>query len=123
LGGNLNVVSAQGSASMTHETRFGNASIDWSLARGSSGGGGSLTMTCTVPAGASAEVHIPMLPEIGGKDIAITDGTKTVWKAGAFVAGSAGVNGGLVKDEAPWSAHDTVVLSVSSGVFPFKATK
>ena len=106
-----------GSASMTIETRFGNATIDWSLSKG----GGSLTMTCTVPAGSMAEIHIPMLPQLGGSNIAITDGAKvrfaavfctvftlfctekecrkakSVWKAGAFVAGSTGVTGGSVK--------------------------
>lgn len=77
-------------------------------------------MTCTVPAGSTAEVHIPMLPELGGTAISISDDTTTVWKAGAFVPGSAGVSGGYVKDEKPWAETDTVVLTVSSGVFPFK---
>ena len=96
-------------------TRFGNASIDWKLATG-----GALTMSCTVPAGATAEIHVPQLPQFG-KAMLVSEGTKPVWKAGAYVSGAAGVTGASLKDEKPWSEIETVVVTVGSGEFAMAA--
>ena len=108
-----------GHASATLTTRFGNASIDWKLEAA------TLTIACVVPPGSTAEVHVPQLSQLGGPGVAITEGGKPVWKAGAFVSGVAGVRGGSIKDktEKPITQVNTVVLETGSGIFSLVATK
>ena len=108
-----------GHASALLKTRFGNASISWKL------GASELTITCAVPPGSTAEVHVPQLSQLGGADVTINEGGKAVWKAGAFVPGVVGVRGGSIKEktEKPISHVNAVVLETGSGVFSLVATQ
>lgn len=96
----------------------GNASISWAY----SDSAGTLALNASVPAGTTAEVHVPQLPALGGKAITVVDGATVVWKAGAFVPGTAGVeSGGVLADK--WLPVPTVVLQLASGSFVLSASK
>ena len=112
------VMERLGSAAATITTRFGNASISWAY----SASMGTLALNASVPAGATAEVHVPQLQALGGKAITVADGAAQVWKAGVFVPGTAGVEaGGVVADK--WAPVPTVVLQLASGTFILSASK
>ena len=51
----------------------------------------------TIPAGSEAEV---VIPKLGIRDIKISEGGKTIWADGKFVAGAAGITGAEDKDGA-----------------------
>jgi hypothetical protein len=68
-------------------------------------------MVARVPAGSDSQLVVPLLG-VDAKAITITEGGAIVFKAGAFVAGVAGMTNGVVDGE-------TIVLSHGSGSYSF----
>ena len=66
-------------------------------------------------------VDLMVMMEEFGKAMLVSEGTKPVWKAGAYVPGAAGVTGASLQDEKPWSEIGTVVVTVGSGDFAIAA--
>jgi len=71
---------------------------------------GSLTLDVTLPVNSRATVSVP---KIGLKSVTITEGGKTVWKDGSYVAGVSGISGGS-------QSADHVSFEVGSGSYSFK---
>ena len=71
----------------------------------------SLSLDVTIPVNATASVSVP---EMGLKNVTITEGGKVVWKDGAYVSGVEGITGG--KQEAGY-----VTLDTGSGEYKFIA--
>eukprot|EP01048_Picozoa_sp_COSAG05_P006986 COSAG05_NODE_476_length_9460_cov_8.847025_10_plen_166_part_00 len=121
-----------GHAAGSHTTRFGNASIDWTM------GSKSLQLTLTVPTGCTAEAHFPQLAQLGGAAFTISDEAptcgnaqacgkvpKSVWKGGRFIPGVAGVRGGMVSAPVkygPFKGVQSVVLEIGSGTYDFSVS-
>jgi alpha-L-rhamnosidase len=91
-------------ASGSIETIRGTVSSSWSREPD------SVKLDVTIPAGSTAEVH---LPKFNLSDIVILEGNQAVWRTGAFVAGAPGVSGAR-------DAGIDIVLETVSGTYSFE---
>jgi hypothetical protein len=76
--------------------------------------------SATVPTGARAQVRVPVSGTGSGTaaTATITEGSATVWTAGAFVPGTPGISAGVAS-----AAGDSVTFAVGSGVYKFLAVE
>ncbi len=72
--------------------------------------GNSLTLEVALPAGSRAKVSVP---KIGLKNVTVTENGKSVYRAGRFVKGVAGISSAE-------ESEDYVTFDVGSGSYMFK---
>jgi alpha-L-rhamnosidase len=72
--------------------------------------GNSLTLEVALPVNSRARVSVP---KIGLKDVAVTENGKSVYRAGRFVKGVAGISSAE-------ESEDYVTFDVGSGAYIFK---
>ena len=94
-------------ASAQIETVRGPAAVSWRL-----DDCGTLRLTATVPANATAEIRLPT----GGRPgVRVTEGGRPVWRHGLFMPGAPGVTGARTED-------DCVVVGAGSGSYELALT-
>lgn len=110
------------------DTPMGLVSSSWRLGTGSdsdsvsaAGGGNAdkfgvlFSLNVTLPPNSHATVLLPTVSPAAS--VTVTEGKRTVWKGGSFVAGTGGVTGGSVGFDGI-----TVAFSVLSGSYEFAST-
>ena len=94
-------------ASASIETVRGAAAVSWRV-----DGDGALRLAAEIPANATAEVRLPT----GGRTaVQVTEGTREVWRDGAFAPGAQGVTEARADG-------DSVVVEVGSGSYDLELT-
>ena len=94
------------SAKASIESVRGPIAVEWER------GERSFSMKVTVPANATAEIHVPKL---GLSDVAVSESGTPLWKSGAIVESISGITDGAESD-------DCIVLNVGSGSYAFELT-
>ena len=81
-----------------------------------------VALNATVPLGSTATVRVPLVRAAGqqGATVTITEGGKTVWQGGKYVAGTDGISGAKL-DVGPGLEGEGVVFTVASGSYTFVA--